>query len=223
MSVTTILLADDHPVMRQGLLLLLEAEPDFHIIAETGDGLEVMRLIERLRPDVLVLDLMMPGLNGVEITRQVSREYPATRIVILSMYTNVAIIAEVLAAGAKAFVPKKSTAEELVYAIREVVAGREYLSSTLSDEDGDIQHRLEDYRRRAGESLDLYDTLTRREREVLHLVGEGYTSAEIADKLYISPRTVEMHRHHMVRKLGLTGQAALLRYELQHREISSRY
>jgi two-component system response regulator NreC len=195
--------------------LLLEAEPDIHITGETGNVLEVMGLIKRLRPDVLVLDLMMPGLNGVEIARQVHQQFTTTRIVIFSMYTNVAIIAESLAAGAKAFIPKKSIVEDLVYAIREVVAGREYFSPTLSDEYGDIQQRLEAYRKRADESLDLYDTLTCREREVLHLVGEGYTSAEITQRLSISPRTVDMHRRHMVRKLGLCSQSALVRYTLQ--------
>ncbi len=211
----TILLADDHPVVRQGLRNLLEAEPDFQVVGETGDGSAVLPLVERLNPDVLVLDLKMPDISGIEITRQVRQQYPAVKIVILSMYSNIAYVAESLDAGAQAFIPKKSTAEELVHAIREVVAGRQYLSSTLSDETGSIEHRLEIYRLQAGDSLALYDTLTRRERDVLHLVGKGSTSAEIAERLFISPRTVDMHRRHMVRKLGLSGKAALMRYALQ--------
>ena len=132
------------------------------------------------------------------------------------MYASVTFVAEALVAGAKAYVVKKSTAEELVYAIREVVDGRAYLSSSLSEEAGEIQQQIELYSKQASETLDPYETLTRREREVLHLVGEGYTSAEIGDRLYISPRTVDMHRRHMVRKLGLSGQSALMRYALQH-------
>jgi DNA-binding NarL/FixJ family response regulator len=215
MSVT-ILLADDHPVVRQGLRLLLETEPDFRVAGETGDGLEVMPLVERLQPNVLVLDLMMPGLTGLEVARQVELSSPATRVVILSMYTDMAYVVEALAAGAEAYILKKSTAEELVHAIREVDAGRQFLSSVLSEKAGDIEHRVELHRRQAGGTLNPYDTLTRREREVLHLVGEGYTSAEIAGRLVISPRTVEMHRRHLVRKLGLSGQAALVRYALKH-------
>jgi two-component system, NarL family, response regulator NreC len=214
MSVT-ILLADDHPVVRQGLRLLLEAEPDFRVIGETGDGLEVTPMVERLHPDVLVLDLLMSGLGGLDITRQVKLQGAATRVVILSMYSNVAYVAGSLAAGAMAYVPKKSTAEELVHAIREVIAGRQYLSSSLSEE------AVENYRSHTGGTLDRYETLTRREREVLHLVGEGYTSAEIAERLVISPRTVDMHRRRLARKLSLSGQAALVRYALQHGVIPS--
>ncbi|HVP22109.1 MAG TPA: response regulator transcription factor [Anaerolineaceae bacterium] len=215
MSVT-ILLADDHPVMRQGLHLLLDAEPDFTIIGETGDGREVMALVERLHPDVLVLDLVMPGLGGLDVARQVHQQAPATKVVILSMYASVAYVVEALAAGASAYIPKKSTAEELVYAIREVVAGRQYLSSALSNEAGDIEQLIKDHRSQTGDTLDIYETLTRREREVLNLVGEGYTSAEIADLLVISPRTVDMHRRNMVQKLGLSGQASLVRYAVKH-------
>jgi DNA-binding NarL/FixJ family response regulator len=196
--------------------LLLELEPDFRVIGETGDGLEVMPLVEQLRPSVLVLDLMMPGLGGLEVSRQMEFQAPATGVVILSMYANVAYVAEALAAGAEAYVLKKSTAEELVHAIREVVAGRQYLSSSLLEKASDIEHRIEHHRGQADETLNPYETLTRREREVLHLVGEGHTSAEIAGRLVISPRTVEMHRRHLVRKLGLSGQAALVRYALQH-------
>ena len=209
MSVT-ILLADDHIVMRQGLRLLLEAESDFCVIGETGDGLEVAPLADRLKPDVLVLDLLMPGLSGLDVARQVKLQSPETRIVILSMYLNVAYVAGALAAGASAYVVKKSSADELVHAIREVVAGRQYLSSSLSEE------AIELHRRQTGETLDRYRTLTRREREVLHLVGEGYTSAMIAERLVVSPRTVDMHRRNLARKLGLSGQAAVVRYALQH-------
>lgn len=204
-----ILLADDHQVVRQGLRMLLEAEPGVTVVGEASDGLEAVALVEKLRPDVLVLDLMLPGLGGLEVARRVHAEWPETRVVILSMHTNVAYVAEALAAGAIAYVLKKSTAAELAHAIHEGLAGRQFLSAPLSIE------AVELHRRQVGGQPDAYFTLTRREREVLHQVAEGFTSAEIAARLGISPRTVDMHRRHLVRKLALSGQAALVRYALQ--------
>ncbi len=211
-----ILLADDHSVVRQGLRLLLEEEPDFRVVGETGDGLEVAALVGRLQPDVLVLDLILPGLSGLDVLREIHRQSPAIHIVILSMHSGVAYVAECLSAGAQAYVHKKSKAAELVRAIREVMAGREYLSSDLSDDTGDIRELLAVHRQQMGEAVGAYESLTEREREVLHLVGEGHTSAEIAERLVISPRTVDMHRRHILRKLGLSGEAALARYAVQH-------
>jgi len=212
----TIVLADDHGVLRQGLRLLLEEEPDFRVIGETGDGREVTPLVERLHPDVLVLDLILPGLGGLDVARQVHRQFPATRMVILSMHGGVAYVAESLSAGAQAYVLKKSSAAELVRAIREVMAGRPYLSPALSDNLGDIQQRLTAHRRQMKDTRGAYESLTGRERQVLQLVGEGYTSAQVAERLVISPRTVDMHRRHIFRKLGLSGEAALARYAVQH-------
>jgi len=210
MSMTTIVLADDHHVVRQGLRSLLEAEPDFSIVGEAGDGLEAAQLVERLQPDVLVLDLMMPGLNGLEVTRQVSQRSPQTHVVILSMHPNEAYVLEALRAGAAAYVIKESTSAELVRAVREAVAGRRYLSPPLSE------RAIEVYMQKAeSAALDPYETLTAREREVLHLAAEGHTNAEIADRLFISRRTVETHRANLMRKLGLRSQTDLIRYALQ--------
>jgi two-component system response regulator NreC len=210
MSTTTILLADDHHVVRQGLRSLLEAEPDFSVVGETGDGLEAAQLVERLRPHVLVLDLMMPGLNGLEVTRRVSQRSPQTRIVILSMHANEAHVLEALRAGASAYVLKESTAAELVRAVREAVAGRRYLSPPLSE------RAIETYVQKAeSAALDSYERLTAREREVLHLVVEGHTNAEIADRLFISRRTVETHRANLMRKLDLRSQTDLISYALR--------
>ena len=214
MNMKRIVLADDHSMLRQGLRVLLEAEPDFCVVGETGNGLEVSSLVDLLKPDVLVLDLMMPGLGGLDITRVVHHHFPAVKIVVLSMYTSAAYVSETLKAGAVAYVPKKATAEELVAAIREVLAGRRYISAALSNSEHIGEH-LDNDRQNTGETLDPYDTLTRREREVLQLVGEGLTSAEIAERLIVSPRTIDMHRRHMVRKLRLSGQAALVRYTAQ--------
>jgi two-component system, NarL family, response regulator NreC len=206
----TILLADDHSIVRQGLRALLEVEPDFCIVGEAADGLEVTQLIEYLRPDVLVLDLMMPGLDGLEVTRRVNQHSPQTRVIILSMYGNEAYVVEGLRNGAAGYVLKKSTADELVRAVRAVVAGQRYLSPPLSEQ------TIEAYMQKADESTqNLYDLLTAREREVLYLVAEGHTNAEIAARLFISPRTVEMHRANLMRKLDLRSQADLIRYALR--------
>ena len=206
----SILLADDHPVVRQGLRALLEGESDFRIIGEVGDGLEASQLAERLQPDVLVLDLMMPGLNGLEVARQVSQRSPRTRIVILSMHSNEAYVLEALRNGATGYVLKDSSAADLVRAVREVTAGRRYLSPPLSE------RAIEAYTQKAKvAALDLCDTLTTREREVLHLAAEGHTNREIADRLHISPRTVEVHRANMMHKLGLRTQTDLIRYALR--------
>lgn len=207
---TTIVLADDHHIVRQGLRALLEAEPDFDLVGETGDGLEAVQLAERLRPDVIVLDLMMPGLNGLEATRQIAARAPQTRVVILSMHANEAYVLEALRNGAAGYVLKDSSAAELVRAVREVVAGRRYLSPPLSE------RAIEAYVQKAQETpQDPYDTLTNREREVLHLAAQGHSSAEIAVRLSLSPRTVETHRAHLMRKLGLRSQTDLIRYALQ--------
>jgi DNA-binding NarL/FixJ family response regulator len=205
----TIVLADDHRIVRQGLRLLLEAEPDFRLIGEAGDGLEAVRLVEHLKPDVLVIDLLMPGLNGLEATRQVSKQVPQTRILVLSMYADDAYVVEALRNGALGYVLKDCTAANLVQAVREVFAGRRYLSPPLSE------RRVEAYLQRTqAATLDPYETLTTREREVLHLAAEGHSNTEIGARLFISPRTVESHRAHLMHKLGLRTQTDLIRYAL---------
>ena len=210
MRKTAIVLADDHHVVRQGLRGFLEAEPDFSIAGEAADGLQAVDLVDRVKPDVLVIDLMMPGLSGLDVTRQVRQRSPRTHIVILSMYSNEAYVLEALRNGAAAYVLKDSTAADLVHAVREVVAGRRYLSPPLSE------RAIETYAEKAkSTSLDPYETLTTRERQVLHLAAEGCTNAEIGDRLSISPRTVETHRANLMRKLGLETQTDLIRYALR--------
>jgi two-component system, NarL family, response regulator NreC len=205
-----IMLADDHPIVRQGLRALLESEQNFHLVGEAGDGLEAVRLAIRLRPDVLITDVMMPGLNGLEVTRQVTKSLPQTKVVILSMYTDDSYVLEALKNGATGYVLKDSQATDLVLAIREVAAGKRYLSPPLSERE------LELYAQRF-ESVpaDPYELLTTREREVLQLVAEGRTSTEIAQQLFISPRTAEGHRANLMRKLGVQNNAELVRYALK--------
>jgi len=207
---TTIVLADDHHIVRQGLRVLLEGQPDFQLVGEAGDGLEAVQLTERLKPDVLIIDLMMPSLNGLEATRQVSQRSPHTRVVILSMHANEAYVLEALRNGAAGYVLKDSSAADLVHAVREVVAGRRYLSSPLSE------RAIAAYIQKASDvTLDPYEMLTNREREVLHLAAEGNTNAEIADQLSISPRTAETHRANLMHKLGLRTHTDLIRYALR--------
>jgi two-component system response regulator NreC len=206
----TFVLADDHNIVRQGLRSLLEAEADFKVVGEASDGLEAVRMVGSLNPDILILDLMMGGLNGIEVARQVNRRSPKTAIIILSMYNNEAYVLETLKAGAKGYVLKDSTSDELVKAVREAAIGRHYLSSSLSE------RAIENYIEKSKETyIDPYDTLTTREREVLHLAAQSCTNAAIAERLYISRRTVEVHRANVMHKLGLRSQPQLIRYAMK--------
>ncbi len=211
---TTIVLADDHPIVRQGMRALLEAEPDLRVIGEAGDGLEAVSLVERLQPDVLVLDLMMPGLSGLETARHVHKRAPRTRVVILSMHADESYVLEALRHGAAGYILKTSNPIDLTLAVREVAAGRRYLGPPLSE------RAIEAYIQKTGDApLDPYETLTAREREVLHLAALGHGNAAIADRLGISPRTVETHRAHVMDKLSLGNQADLIGYALRRRII----
>jgi DNA-binding NarL/FixJ family response regulator len=206
-----IILADDHQVVRKGLKALLSVEQDFNIVGEAGDGLETVKLVEQLQPDVLILDLMMAGINGLEVTRQLNKKNPRTGIVILSMHSNEAYVLEALRSGARAYILKESPPEELVRAIREVSSGRRYLSSPLTE------RAIEAYTQRTEvKPMDPYDQLTTREREILQLTAQGRTNAEIATRLYISPRTVETHRTNLMRKLELHNHAQLIQFAIQH-------
>jgi two-component system, NarL family, response regulator NreC len=210
MSRTTIVLADDHHIVRKGLRTLLEAEGEFAVIGEEADGLKVVELIERLRPDVLLLDVQMPGLNGLEITRQIAQRALKTRVIILSMHANETYVREALRYGAHGYVLKDANPSEMVEAVRDVSAGRRYLSRALSE------RAIDAYAEKAlAVPPDPYDTLTAREREVLHLAAESSSATEIAARLGISPRTVETHREHLMRKLGLQNQTDLIRYALR--------
>ena len=212
---TTIVLADDHTIVRQGLRALLEAEEDFLVVGESADGSEVADLVARLRPDVLLLDLMMPGINGLEVTWLVRQCAPETNVIILSMHANEAYVIAALRNGADGYVLKDAGATDLLQAVRNVMQGQRYLSPPLS------QLSLESYMEKArSKPVDAHDLLTVREREVLILAAAGHTSGEIGGLLSISPRTAEAHRSNLMRKLGLHSQADLIRYALQRGIIS---
>ncbi len=203
------MLADDHPIVREGLRGLLETEPGFRVIGEAADGREALELVEQLKPDVLIIDIVMPGLNGLEVAWQVSQRLPETRIIVLSMYADEVYVLRALRNGASGYVLKDSSTADLVQAVRNVIAGQRYLSPPLSE------RAIEAYVEKAKDIPDLHTVLTGREREVLHLAAEGLNNTEIAERLSISPRTVATHRTNIMRKLGLQTQTDLIRYALR--------
>lgn len=205
-----IVLVDDHQVVREGLHSLLASEEDFEIVGEAASGMEAIRIVEELKPQVVVLDLMMRDMNGIEVTRQLTKHCPGTKIVILSMHANETYVVEALNAGAHGYVLKESSAADLAQAVRTAAQARRYLSPPLSE------RAIEVYMHMTDESaFDSYDTLTPREREVLHMAAQGFTNAQIAAHLFIGQRTVETHRNNLMRKLGLRTQTDLIRYALK--------
>jgi len=207
---TTIVLADDHALIREGLRTVLGSEGDWSVVGEAADGPEAVALAEQLQPDVLIVDLMLPSLSGLEVIRQVSKRVPHTHIVALSMHANESYVLAALRNGAEAYVLKEVSSTDILHAVHEVLAGRHYLSPPLS------QYALEAYIQKAkGAPLDPYETLTTREREVLHLVAQAETTPAIAARLGVSPRTIETHRTNLMRKLGLRTQTDVVRYALQ--------
>lgn len=207
----SIFLADDHRVVRAGIRALLESQVDFTVIGETEDGLDAVRQVEQLHPDVLIVDLMLHGISGIEVCRQIVKHSNRTVVVVLSMYGNETYVQGALRAGARGYLLKEATVDELVSAVREVMKGRHYLSASLS------QRAIETYikQQEADMIADPYEQLSTREREVLHLVVRGHTGSDIARRLFISPRTVEAHRANLMRKLDLRNHSQLLRYALQ--------
>lgn len=209
MTVITVVLADDHPIVRQGLRHLLESDPEFHVVGEAGDGVEALHLIETMKPNVLVVDMMMPGLNGLEVLRQFKKISPMTRAIVLSMQSANAYVVQALNLGAEGYVLKDTGPSELVDAIHAVTQGNRYISEKLLE-------RLEANGRRADDApLDAYQTLTTREREILQLTVEGKSSSEVGDILAISHRTVEVHRSKIMKKLALHSIADLIRYAIK--------
>ena len=206
----TVVLADDHRVVHEGLRSLIEAEPDLAVIGEASDGLEAVRLTEKLQPNLLLVDLAMPSLSGLEVTRQIRKRFPHIQVIILSMHANEAYVAEALRSGAGGYILKESSVTDVIKGIREVIAGRRFLSLSLS------QKSIDEYLERAKTGpLDPYDTLTSRERQVLQMTAESQNSTEVGRRLFISPRTVEIHRQNAMRKLGLRNQSELIRYALK--------
>jgi DNA-binding NarL/FixJ family response regulator len=202
---TTVVLADDHVIVRQGIKRLLE-DSGIQVIGEASDGLEAIKLAETLKPDFLICDMSMGAMNGLELTRRVIKQFPQIKIIILSMFGDDSYVIEALRAGAIAYVLKGSTSTDLLQAIKDAIDGKHHLSETLSE------RAVNNYIQKvASPSLEPFDTLSMREREVMQMVVQGMTSAEIGKKLFISPRTVDIHRANLMRKLGLRTRTDLVK------------
>src|SRR5574341_1157652 len=209
-SSTTIVLAEDHSVVRSGLRTLLERQPNFRVIGEASDGIEAVRITEKLQPDVLILDLSMGGLHGLDVARHLMHRKQKTRIVVLSMHSNEDYIRQAFKSNVSGYVPKECEFSVLASAIVAVAAGQHYLPPSVSDV---IVNAYV-----AGSSVDTtdsYDALTDREREVLQLIADGLTSAEVSKRLFISSRTVESHRASLKKKLKLKNEAEIVRYAVE--------
>lgn len=202
-----ILLADDHPVVRQGFKLILDEQPDMEIVGEAGNGREALALAESLKPDVVVMDVAMPELNGIEATRRMADAAPHARVVALSMHKDSVYVREILRAGARGYLLKDSVAADLVSAVRSVARGEGYISPAVSNA------VLDDYRRHVTNPI---DTLTSREREVLQMLAEGKTNKEIAGILNLSVYTVDAHRGRIMEKLNLHSINEMVRFAVRN-------
>jgi len=207
---TKVLLADDHAILREGLRMVLDAQPQIKVVGEADNGREAVDMAEKLQPDVVVMDIAMPTLNGLEATRQIKKRWPQIRVVILTMHENHQYLMQIVKAGATGAVLKRSAGTELLTAIRAAAHGESYFSPAIAS------MMLEDYRVRLsddeGDSLEL---LTEREREVLQLVAEGKTNQEIADALFLSIKTIQTHRAHIMEKLGVHDRTDLVKYAIR--------
>ena len=203
---TRILLADDHPIVRKGFRLILRTEPGFEIVGEAANGREAVEMAGALKPEVVIMDVSMPELNGIEATRRITAISPRTRVVALTMHRDSVYVREILRAGASAYLLKDSAEAELLNAIRAVARGDSYLTPAVSDA------VLRDYRKHVTDPLDL---LTSREREILQSIGEGKTNKEVATSLQLSVYTVEAHRGKIMEKLNLHSTSELVRFAVR--------
>jgi DNA-binding NarL/FixJ family response regulator len=208
----SVFIADDHTVVRDGLRILLDEHPDIEVVGDAADGRETVRQVTEMTPDVVIMDINMPELNGIEASLQILENCPSTRVVILSMFATQEHIYRALQAGARGYLLKESAGIEVVNAVREVMSGRRYLSQKISEDVIDEYVRLRD-------QMDEEDPLSRlspREREVLQLVVDGKSSAEIAEILFLSPKTVETYRSRLMQKLEIHDIPGLVKFAIQH-------
>jgi two-component system response regulator NreC len=207
----TIVLADDHTIVRQGLAKLLEGDPSFKVVGEAENGREAIQRVEKLKPDVVLMDIAMPMLNGIEATRQIKKLAPQTKVVILSMHTHDRYINELFTLGASGYLLKDSTGTDIIKAIHAALKGQTYLSPSIS------RRVVEEYvsmKTRSAED-ERYNTLSNREREVFQMIAEGLSTKEIADILCLSPSTVKSHRSKIIEKLQMDNISQLIQFAIR--------
>jgi len=213
-----IILADDHQLVRTGIANLLAEETGFEIIGEAADATEFLQLLEKLEPDIAVLDIAMPGMSGIELTRLIKTKFPAVKVLILSMYTSEEFIFNAINAGAKGYLPKNTSRHELIDAIRSVARNEEYYAESISNV------ILKSYIKKAKSGPDEENSnenqLSKREMEVLRLFAEGFSNQEIADKLFISIRTVESHKNHIMQRLELKSSVDLVKFAIRNNMVN---
>ena len=204
-----VLVADDHTIVRSGLRLLLEAEPDIEVVGEAGDGNEALALVESLHPEVVLIDIAMPGLDGMEATRRIKARWPEIHVLALTMHRTDEYFFEMLKAGASGYILKGAETSELINAVRTVWRGEVFLHSAIA------QKLVQDYLNRTAIKTESGAALSPREEQILRLLADGYSNNEIAEKLVISPSTVHTHRGNIMAKLGLNSRRELIQYARQ--------
>jgi DNA-binding NarL/FixJ family response regulator len=210
-----VLIAEDHLMVRAGIRALLEKAGDIHVMGEASNGQEALELVEKLTPDVLVMDIMMPRLNGIQAAENIRKLNLSTRILLLSMYSDEGLIYQALQSGVRGYVLKSSVSDELLWAVRAVAEGKTYLSGQVSDiiVEKSVNPRI------LGQDHDPLSNLSPREKEVLQLIAEEHTSSEIAKMLFISEKTVEKHRASLMEKLNVRNLAGLVRFAIKYRLV----
>ncbi len=205
-----IVITEDHTILRDGLRMLLSSNPDFEVVGEAQDGLEAIRLVETCKPDLVLMDLSMPGMNGIRAIQEIKKQNPSTKILVLTVHKTEEYILTTLKAGADGYILKDSTRSELMLALENIFSGRRYLSPNISEKviDGYLEGR------KTVKSSTSWDTLTQREREVLKMIAEGYKNKDIADYLCISAKTVEKHRANLMKKLDLHSASSLTAFAM---------
>lgn len=210
-----VLLADDHNIVRYGISSILNTSPDIHIVAEASDGVEAVNMFQQHQPDVCIIDISMPNMNGLESTRQILRISPGARVIIMTMHLNEEYLNQVLGAGASGYLLKNTNKTDLINSIRRVYNGEKVFSTSVSElmtQSYIRQSKKQDSPTKSGAGIHL----TKRENEILKLIAEGQTSQAIATRLFISPRTVDTHRANLMQKLNVKNSAALVRYAVEN-------
>jgi two-component system response regulator NreC len=205
-----VLVADDHTILRQGIKALLDNQEGIEVIGEAKDGREALAIIEETLPDVILMDIAMPGLNGLEATRRIKKKFPRMKVLVLTMYTNEEYIFQILNAGANGYLVKETAFQDLISAIKAVYKNEAFMSPSIS------KKVINSYIKKAQDDEEqICEILTTREREILQLIAEGNSSKKIAELLFISPKTVETHRTHIMDKLNIHNRTGLIKYAIR--------